>query len=75
MSDVRANAPKEGPFRLIPARAVAECVWDAYHSEQLHWYVPEEIGDIDRAKAAGAELVREQWKKQVLTLFERSENS
>ncbi len=75
MSDVRANAPKEGPFRLIPARAVAECVWDAYHSERLHWYVPEEIGDIDRAKAAGAERVREQWKKQVLTLFERSENS
>jgi NAD(P)-dependent dehydrogenase (short-subunit alcohol dehydrogenase family) len=65
----RDKAPKEGPFRLIPARAVAECVWEAYHSDKLHYYVPEEIGDIDRAKAAGAELVRDQIKQQILTLF------
>ncbi len=51
-------APKTGPFRLIPPEAVAECVWQAYASDRLHWYVPEEIGEIDRAKAAGAEAVR-----------------
>ena len=29
--------PTEGPFRLMPARAVAECVWQAYHDPQrLH---------------------------------------
>jgi NAD(P)-dependent dehydrogenase (short-subunit alcohol dehydrogenase family) len=55
-------APKQGPFRLMPARAVAECVWQAYHSDRLHWYVPEEIGEIDRAKAASAEAVREQFR-------------
>src|SRR5262249_19789376 len=27
-----ANAPKKGPFRLMPARAVAEAVWAAYGS-------------------------------------------
>jgi NAD(P)-dependent dehydrogenase (short-subunit alcohol dehydrogenase family) len=51
-------APKTGMFRLLPAEAVAECVWQAYHSDRLHWYVPEEIAEIDRAKATGAEAVR-----------------
>ncbi|MFQ5698739.1 MAG: SDR family oxidoreductase [Myxococcota bacterium] len=54
------SAPQEGPFRLMPASSVAECVWEAYRSDRLHWYVPEEIGAIDRAKAAGAEAVRDQ---------------
>jgi NAD(P)-dependent dehydrogenase (short-subunit alcohol dehydrogenase family) len=54
----RHDAPAEGPFRLMPARSVAECVWQAYHSNKLHWYVPPEIEDLDRAKAAGAEAVR-----------------
>ena len=52
-------APKEGAFRLMPPESVAECVWQAYRSDTLHWYVPEEIGDLDRAKAAGAEAVRD----------------
>lgn len=64
--DPRANAPAEGPYRLIPAKAVAECVWEAYHSDRLHWYVPEEIGEIDRAKIAGAEAVRDQIKQTLL---------
>jgi NAD(P)-dependent dehydrogenase (short-subunit alcohol dehydrogenase family) len=60
------NMPSEGPFRLMPPEAVAQCVWQAYGSDRLHWYVPEEIGDIDRAKAAGAEAVREQFKGMAL---------
>ncbi|HEY1708278.1 MAG TPA: SDR family oxidoreductase [Rhizomicrobium sp.] len=46
-----ANAPKKGMFRLTPPRAVAECVWEAYGSDRLHWYVPKEIGRIDVMKA------------------------
>lgn len=65
LRDARKNAPKEGPFRLMPARAVAECVWEAYHSDRLHWYVPPEIEELDRARAAGAEAVREQMKRRI----------
>lgn len=46
-----ANAPKKGMFRLTPPRAVAECVFEAYGSDTLHWYVPKEIGRIDVLKA------------------------
>jgi NAD(P)-dependent dehydrogenase (short-subunit alcohol dehydrogenase family) len=46
-----ANAPKKGMFRLTPPREVAECVWQAYGSDQLHWYVPRGIGRIDVLKA------------------------
>lgn len=53
-----ANAPKRGMFRLTPATAVAECVWKAYGSEQLHWYVPAEIGRIDLIKAIAPRLTR-----------------
>ena len=64
-ADALANAPTEGPFRLMPARAVAECVWEAYQSDRLHWYVPPEIGELDRAKAAGAERVRDQMRQRI----------
>jgi NAD(P)-dependent dehydrogenase (short-subunit alcohol dehydrogenase family) len=66
IADLKQNAPKEGPFRLMPARSVAECVWDAYHSDKLHYYVPDEIGDLDRAKAAGPEAYRDQMKQTML---------
>ncbi len=54
------RAPKEGMFRLIPPMEVAKVVWEAYHSEKLHWYVPDEIGDLDKAAGNTPELVREQ---------------
>jgi len=53
-----ANAPKKGMFRLTPPRAVAECVWEAYGSDQLHWYVPKEIGRIDVLKALVPKFTR-----------------
>lgn len=57
------GAPTEGMFRLMPASSVADSVWDAYHTpEKLHWYVPEEIGDLDKAAGNTPELVREQIK-------------
>ncbi len=54
------RAPKEGMFRLIPPIEVAKVVWEAYHSEKLHWYVPPEIGDLDKAAGNTPELVRDQ---------------
>lgn len=58
------NMQQEGAYRLMPDTAIADAVWGAYHSKnQIHWYVPEEVGDIDRMKAsnfAGArKLTRE----------------
>ena len=56
----RDSIAKEGPFRLIAAREVAECVWAAYHDEtgRLHWYVPEELEQIEEAKVADVRAVR-----------------
>jgi hypothetical protein len=54
------RAPKEGMFRLIQPIEVAKIVWEAYHSDKLHWFVPEEIGDLDKASANNPELLREQ---------------
>jgi NAD(P)-dependent dehydrogenase (short-subunit alcohol dehydrogenase family) len=58
-----ANAPKKGPFRLMPPRAVAEAVWAAYASDKLHWYVPPEIAWIDRIKGVAPEYIRARVKK------------
>jgi hypothetical protein len=46
-------------MRLISAEEVAFCVWEAYHSDKLHWYVPPEILELDLAKAESPELVRD----------------
>jgi len=56
---IRDNFPSEGMARLLPASEVAETVWRAYFSDQLHWYVPEELRKIDKAKGESAESVRE----------------
>jgi NAD(P)-dependent dehydrogenase (short-subunit alcohol dehydrogenase family) len=57
-----ANAPKKGPFRLMPPSAVAEAVWAAYGSDKLHWYVPPEIAWIDRIKGIAPEFMRKRLK-------------
>ena len=54
------NAPTEGMFRLTPPSAVAQAVWDAYGSDKLHWYVPPEIEELDKAATLSPEAVREQ---------------
>jgi NAD(P)-dependent dehydrogenase (short-subunit alcohol dehydrogenase family) len=60
-----ANAPKKGPFRLMPPSAVAEAVYAAYGSDKLHWYVPPEIAWIDRIKGFAPELMRKRIKATV----------
>src|SRR5260370_4826442 len=53
------RAPKEGMFRLIHPMEEEKIVWEAYNSDKLHWYVPEEIGDLDKAAGNTPALVRE----------------
>ncbi len=56
-------------FKLTPASAVADCAWDAYHSDKLHWYVPKEIRRIDMIKALAPNFMRNQVAKRILGGF------
>jgi NAD(P)-dependent dehydrogenase (short-subunit alcohol dehydrogenase family) len=54
-------AASEGPFRLVPPSLVAEAVWRCYEGDpRMHWYVPDEIEDIDKAKAVSPEALRDE---------------
>lgn len=64
--DIAARAPKSGPFRLMPAQAVAEVVWRAYGSDRMHWYVPDGIAWIDRIKGFAPDFMRKRIGKTVL---------
>ena len=57
---MRANAPPTGAWRLTPPCEVAEAVWAAYHSDKIHWYVPEELEAFDRNATANPEALRDQ---------------
>lgn len=51
--------PKEGMWRVLPAEAVAQTVWDAYHGDKLHWYVPAELADYDVRVTTHPETARD----------------
>lgn len=55
------NAPKEGLFRAIAPIEVAKVVWEAYHADKLHWYVPPELAELDKAATLTPEAVRDQF--------------
>ena len=57
---VAEAAPKEGMWRAVPPVEVAKVVWEAYHNDKLHWYVPPEIYELDKAATLAPEAVREQ---------------
>jgi NAD(P)-dependent dehydrogenase (short-subunit alcohol dehydrogenase family) len=59
---IQASSFAKGMARLLPPSEVAEVVWKAYSSEQLHWYVPEELRRVDMAKGENPEMVRERYK-------------
>ena len=61
-----AAAPKEGVFRAIPPVEVAKVVWEAYHSDRLHWYVPPEIYEMDKAATLEPEATRERMAQGTL---------
>jgi NAD(P)-dependent dehydrogenase (short-subunit alcohol dehydrogenase family) len=54
-------APAEGMFRAIPPMEVAKVVWEAYHADKLHWYVPPELVELDKAATLTPEAVRDQF--------------
>lgn len=55
-----ASAPKAGVFRAIPPREVAETVWEAYHSDTLHWYVPRDLVRLDHMATLEPERTRDE---------------
>lgn len=57
---MRALAPADGEWRLVQPLEVAETVWEAYSSDKLHWYVPEELRAFHARVVAEPELVREE---------------
>jgi NAD(P)-dependent dehydrogenase (short-subunit alcohol dehydrogenase family) len=58
----KQNAPKEGPFRLIHPVEIAKVVWASYsgNDAKLHWYVPEELHEMDKMQTASPEGMRDQ---------------
>ncbi|WP_428391944.1 SDR family oxidoreductase [Lichenicoccus sp.] len=57
---MRAMAPEEGMWRLVPVGEVAQVVWSAYHGDKLHWYIPEQLRDFHRQVVTEPEVVREE---------------
>lgn len=57
---MRAMAPSEGMWRLVPPREVAETVWSAYHEDKLHWYIPEDLRAFHAQVVREPEVVREE---------------
>lgn len=59
--EVKDYFPTEGMWRLIPARAVAEVVWEAYHdkSGKLHWYIPDDLLDLVKSVGKNIEAERD----------------
>ena len=57
----KAILPTEGMWRLMPPSEVARAVWEAYHSDKMHWYVPPELADLDREATSSPERERDKW--------------
>jgi NAD(P)-dependent dehydrogenase (short-subunit alcohol dehydrogenase family) len=57
---IAEHADRAGMLRVLSAQDMAEVVWKAYHSDQLHWYVPDQLQELARSVADSAEDVREQ---------------
>lgn len=61
MPDVpKMNADRTDAGRTIAPAEVAECVWNAYHGDKLHWYVPPELVERDKAKVESPEAMRDE---------------
>jgi NAD(P)-dependent dehydrogenase (short-subunit alcohol dehydrogenase family) len=60
---MRKTATSDGPMRLVQPEEVAQLVWDAYAGDRVHWYIPEEMENVERGRAGGVEGMRDQFKK------------
>lgn len=58
-AEEKAFLPKEGMLRPLPAEEVADVVWQAYHGDKLHWYIPEELAGYDVHATTDPEGVRD----------------
>lgn len=56
----RLNVGRTDASRTLGAEKVARCVWEAYHGDRLHYYVPEELVERDRASVTGPEKLRDE---------------
>ncbi len=64
--EMKKNATPDGAMRLVPPAEVAELVMEAYGSDRVHWYVPEELGGLEAARAAGVEGLRDHFRETIL---------
>ena len=57
---IKETASSTGMFRLISPVEIAKAVWASYHDEpeRLHWFVPSEIAELDKASALDPEGTR-----------------
>ncbi len=58
--------PTEGMFRLVAPSEVAKVVWEAYHTDKLHWYVPPELAELDQEATASPERERDKWAEMAV---------
>lgn len=56
----KMNEGRSDASRTLSADEVADSVWEAYQGDKLHWYVPPELVERDRAKAANPEQLRDE---------------
>lgn len=52
----KRNADRTDASRTIAPSEVAEAVWDAYHGDKVHWYVPPELEENTRRKETPEEM-------------------
>ena len=45
--EIRVNLPNEGMWRLISSEEIAKTVLRAYEENRIHWYVPEDLEDLE----------------------------
>jgi NAD(P)-dependent dehydrogenase (short-subunit alcohol dehydrogenase family) len=57
--EIKVMLPTEGPWRALPASAIAEVAWNAYHGNKLHWYMPEELAELDVQVTQHPEAMRD----------------
>ena len=46
--DIRSTLPADGMWRLIPTEEIAKTVYRAYEEDKIHWYVPEDLEDLEK---------------------------
>ena len=43
-----STLPSDGMWRLIPTEDIAKTVYRAYQDDKIHWYVPEDLEDLEK---------------------------